>query len=122
MPQLQAIKGLDSLMDGALNERFNIEWARLLGNVFDPNTDPKAKRSITVTIEVVPEEDRTSGSFKGRVTSKLAPAATIVKPIYLDVGDDGKVVASEMTKQVPGQIDMEGKVNIPNVVNFNREG
>ena len=46
------IKQLDELMDGALTERFNREMERVLGNVFDPNTNPKAKRQIQIVIDI----------------------------------------------------------------------
>lgn len=44
MAQVRQIGKLDELMDGALTERFNYEMERVLQNVFDPNTNPKAKR------------------------------------------------------------------------------
>ena len=122
MAQLQAIKGLDSLMDGALNERFTKEFDRVLANVFDPNTDPKAKRTITISIDVMPSDDRTQASFRGRVVTKLAASVPITKPIYLEQGENGTFKATEMTHQVPGQIGMDGHVNMPNVVKFNQQG
>lgn len=42
MAQTRQIKKLDELMDGALTERFNYEMERVLNNVFDQNTNPKA--------------------------------------------------------------------------------
>lgn len=42
MAQSRQIKKLDELMDGALTERFNLEMERVLNNVFDQNTNPKA--------------------------------------------------------------------------------
>lgn len=122
MATLQAIRGLDTLMDGALNERFEREWSRLMSNVFDPNTDPKAKRTINITIEVKPSEDRMSCQFVGKVVSRLAPCAAIVKPLYIEMDDCGRITASEMTGQVPGQIDMDGNVNMPNVIHFDKNG
>lgn len=44
MAQVRQVKKLDELMDGAITERFNRELQRVLENVFDPNTNPKAKR------------------------------------------------------------------------------
>jgi hypothetical protein len=38
--------------------------------------------------------------------------------LYQD--DDGNVTATELTGQVPGQMDMDGNVNIPKVVQFER--
>lgn len=56
MAQTRQIKKLDELMDGALTERFNYEMERVLNNVFDPNTNPKAKRQIQIVIEFAKAE------------------------------------------------------------------
>lgn len=58
MGQPRQIKKLDELMEGALTERFNYEMERVLANVFDPNTSPKAKRQIQIVIDIAPNERR----------------------------------------------------------------
>ena len=54
MANQRQIRNLDELMDGGLTERFNAELRRVLENVFDPNTDHKKKRTITIGISIVP--------------------------------------------------------------------
>ena len=112
MAQTRQIGKLDELMDGALTERFNYEMERVLQNVFDPNTNPKAKRQIQIVIDITPNERRDAAEFKVDVKSKVAQTVML----YQD--DDGNVTATELTGQLPGQVDMDGNVNIPKVVQF----
>ena len=113
------IKQLDELMDGALTERFNAEMERVLNNVFDPNTNPKAKRQIQIVIDIAPNERRDAAEFKVDVKSKIAPPVAIAQTVFLHMDDEGNVTATEMTKEVPGQIGMDGSVQaLPSVIEF----
>lgn len=113
------IRQLDELMDGALTERFNREMARVLENVFDPNTNPKAKRQIQITVDIVPDERRQAAKFSVDVKSKVAAPVPIAQMVFLDRDDEGNVTAEEITRQVPGQIDMDGKEQpLPKVIEF----
>lgn len=115
------IKKLDELMDGALTERFNQVMDEVMKNAVDPNTDPKAKRQIKIIIDVIPNERRDTASFKTHVESKVAPRVPISQVVFLRVGDDGSITATEVTSQVPGQISMEGTEQaFPNVLEFNK--
>jgi hypothetical protein len=115
------IKQLDELMDGALTERFNMAMERVLQNVFDPNTDPKAKREITISIQIQPNEKRTAAGFKVDVKCKTAPPVAMEQTCFLWQDDEGNVTATEITKQIPGQIDMDGKEQpLPRVVEFGK--
>lgn len=118
MGQTRQIKKLDELMDGALTERFNYEMERVLNNVFDLNTDPKKKRQISIVIDIAPNERRDAAEFRVDVKSKLAAPMAIAQTVMIYQDDDGNVTATEISNQVPGQIDMDGKVTIPKVVHF----
>lgn len=113
---------LDELMDGALTERFNYEMERVLQNVFDVNTNPKAKRQIQIIIDIAPNERRDAAEFKVDVKSKLAPPIAVAQTVMIYRDDYGNVTATEITNQVAGQMDMEGNVNIPKVVSFDTAG
>lgn len=115
------IKKLDELMDGALTERFNYEMERVLNNVFDMNTDPRKKRQVQIVIDITPNERRDAAEFKVDVKSKLAPPVAIAQTVMIYQDDSGNVTATEITSAVPGQIDMDGAVNIPRVVEFNAD-
>ena len=116
------IKQLDELMDGALTERFNLEMERVLANVFDPNTDAKAKRQIQIVIDIKPNERRDAAEFKVDVKSKIAAPVAMAQTVFLHMDDHGNVTATEITREVPGQIDIDGNVQaLPRVVEFNSE-
>jgi len=118
MAQQRQIKKLDELMDGALTERFNYEMDRVLQNVFDLNADPKKKRQIQIIIEITPNERRDAAEFKVDVKSRLAQPMPVAQTVMLYQDDDGNVTATEITNQIPGQMNMDGGVTIPKVVQF----
>lgn len=118
MAQSRQIGKLDELMDGALTERFNYEMARVLQNVFDPNTNPKEKRQIQIVIHITPNERRDAAEFKLDVKSKVAAPIAVAQTVMLHQTDDGNVTATELTREIPGQIDVDGNVTIPKVVQF----
>lgn len=120
MAQARQIKKLDELMDGALTERFNYEMERVLNNVFDPNTSPKAKRQIQIVIDITPNERRDAAEFKVDVKSKTAPPVAVTQTVFLTMDDQGNVTATEMTNQVPGQINIDGEVSIPRIIEFSK--
>ena len=113
------IRQLDELMNGALTERFNREMERVLENVFDLNTKAKVKRQIIITVDIVPNDRRDAATFRVDVRSKLAPPEAIDQTVLLDIHADGSVTATEVTREVPGQIDMDGNEQpLPNVLEF----
>lgn len=113
------IRKLDELMNGALTERFNREMARVLENVFDMNTKAKVKRQIVIAVDIVPNERRDAATFRVDVRSKLAPPEAIDQTVFLDLHTDGSVTATEMTREVPGQMDMDGNEQpLPNILEF----
>lgn len=125
MPTQRQISKLDELMDGALTERFNAEFSRVLRNCFDPNTNPKAKRRVQITIDMIPNERRDAAEFKFLVKGTIAPPVASSQTVMLHMADDGTVTATELTDQIPGQVAMDESVTIPTVVEFNttrREG
>lgn len=120
MSQYTQINKLDDLMDGQITERFNVELRRVMENCCDPNTEPTAKRQINIQFEIVPTEDRTSAQFKAKVTSRIAGYVPVAKSMLIETDDDGTVIATEKTGQVPGQVDMDGKTHIPKMVVFEK--
>lgn len=88
-------------------------------NVFNPNTDPKKKRIVTLQVTITPNDRRDDCDFKVRVTSKLAPYADLSQTVMLELQGDGTVKATERTEQIPGQIDYEGNEQpMPKVLSF----
>ena len=116
---MKEITNLDQLMNGALTERFNSEIKKVWKNVLDPNTDPKAKRKLTMTITLKPNANRDAADMEADVTVKLAPPVAIQQTVYVHQNDDGSIHAMENNGQLPGQVDMYGHVNEPGQAVFN---
>lgn len=112
------LRSLDQMMDGALTERFNAELAKLWDNVFDPNTDPMRTRTISLIFKFKPNERRDAADMMTDVQLKLASPTPLTQTVLIEQHDDGSVTAIERTSQVAGQIDIEGEVNIPRVIEF----
>ena len=122
MANQRPIKSLSDLMDGGVEERFNQELERVWDNVCDPNTPAKAARKVTLEVKIVPTERRDSCDFKVSCTSKLAANCELSHTVMLNFGDDGSIIATERTNQLPGQLDIEGnEAPIPRVMRFSRE-
>ncbi len=116
---MREIKKLDDLMDGAITERFNDALGQVLGNVFDPNTDPEKVREIALVVKLKPNARRDAAEFKTDVKVKLAPPVPLVQTVLMEHRDDGTVIAMERTDQVPGQMDIGGDVTVPRAAEFN---
>ena len=67
----------DSIMSmarGAFEERVDYEMDKVIQNILDPNTKATAKRKITLTIELTPDDERRTIGVQ--VTAKSTLAAT----------------------------------------------
>lgn len=62
---------IESIDGGAVLEQVNHVLGQVWKNVQDPNTDPEAKRTITLTIVIEPNDIRESASFDYAVTMKV---------------------------------------------------
>lgn len=73
MEETPQVITLASIADGAALELFQSALTRVLENIQDPNTDHKAKRSITLTTTFSSDdEDRKIGDVQIKVATKLA--------------------------------------------------
>jgi hypothetical protein len=85
---------LDTLANGAAAELFEEELQRVLRNIKDPNTDPKAKRKITLTFEIAPTESRDVGDVHIIASSKIAAFKRVQTVIHMG-HHGGRLVAVE---------------------------
>lgn len=97
-------KSILEMARGAIQERADYEITRLLGNILDPNTAATAKRKLTITLELKPDDDRQSIAVSVTAKSTLAPTNPVVTSLY--VADKETIV--EMVPQVPGQLAVDG--------------
>ncbi len=114
---------LDQLAGGAVAERFRYELGRVLENIQDPNTDPKNKRKITLTLTLEADENRDIANVSVQAKSALAPTKEVTSKLIMDTNSSGKVIGQELRSGMKGQtyIDEDNDVaqdNGEKIVNF----
>lgn len=115
------ISSMSELMDGGVEQRFNEAMREIWQNVQNPNTNPKAKREMTIRITVKPNERRDSAEFTVDVKTKLAAPNALSQLVLLQFNADGSVTATERTEQIPGQLSFDGTEQpLPKVVRFDK--
>lgn len=75
------------MAQGAFQERVDYEMQRCVDNILDVNTKATAKRKITLTIELTPDDDRRQ--IRVNVVAKATLAATNPVATSLCVTTDG---------------------------------
>lgn len=78
MPEIS----IETIGGGVIPERFDRELRRVLKNIADPNTHPKAKREITVKVTIKPSESREIASMTVSCSSKIAPVRDHETSLY----------------------------------------
>lgn len=99
----------ESLGQGAAIERADLELKRVLKNIQDPNTSPKAIREVNIKIKIKPSEDRGAGQVEIQATSKLAPVTEHVTQVYIGKDMLGEPEVSEI---VETQQELFDQVNV----------
>ena len=92
-PEMQ--KSILQMARGAIMERADYEMSRLLANILDPNTSATAKRKLTLTLELKPDDDRQTITVSCTAKPTLAATNPVVTSLY--VADEDSVV--EMVPQ-----------------------
>ena len=110
---------LDMAM-GAIKERADYEMARIIDNILDPNTDPKKKRKLVLTLELMPDSERKTIGVSCTAKSTLAATNPVSTSMCVVAAPGtGEVQVVEMVPQIPGQYSMEGDYQEePKVLNF----
>ena len=98
------------MAQGALEERADKAMAEAIDNILDPNTKATAKRSITLNIEMKPDEERSRIEVSVSVKTKLAALNPVPTTLAIVADGNGEMVVAEMVPQVPGQMSMAGEV------------
>lgn len=86
---------LSTIAGGAAPELFDHAMRRVLDNIGDVNTEPKAKRTITLTVEITPDEDRRLLATVVRSEVKLAAPKGAPTVLYMGVRTGGERFAVE---------------------------
>lgn len=64
---------LDTLSGGAVLGQLSAALDAVAENIADVATEATAKRTVTIVLEITPDEDRALGKLKATVSAKLAP-------------------------------------------------
>lgn len=89
---------LANIGGGAAMELFHAEFQRCLENIQDVNTDPEARRTITITIALAPDEKRSRIDATIKAKSSLAALRPAEALIYL-ARVQGQNIAKEVRRE-----------------------
>lgn len=98
------------MVNGAVQERVDLEVSRVVDNILDVNTEATAKRKITLTIELKPDKERQFITMNAHAKSSLAPVSPVGTTLAITADHNGEMMIAEMTPQVPGQVSLDGDV------------
>jgi hypothetical protein len=90
---------LQNLCGGAIEEVFQREFASVLANIADVNTDPEAKRKITLEFTIEPFEDRSGAHITFACKSKTVPVVAVKGTVFLQRKGLGLVAVPHDPKQ-----------------------
>lgn len=93
---------IESLANGAVQEKLNVELEKVFKNIADVNTKSNAKRSVTVKLDFYPNDERDKVDLTVQLKTTLAPV-TDVNTLVLTEEMDGKVYANELKSGAKGQ-------------------
>lgn len=99
---------LETLAGGAFAEKVNEALAQVAENILDPNTEPTAKREITVKIKFTPNKNRTLVGTTISVQPKLAPSEAIETQMAMGMNmRTGGIEFAEYDGQIRGQMKLQ---------------
>lgn len=105
---------LKEMVGGALQEKFQHSFERVMENLQDRNTPFKDKREIVIKMTFAQNEQRDHVVASVKVTEKLASQGELVTQFAM--GKDlrtGEVIAEEYGNQLKGQIALDtSKVDV----------
>lgn len=103
---------LATLGEGAAEELFQRELARVLDNIRDPNTQWKKPRKVVLELTIQPDEERQVGTTVIACTSKLAPTKGNQTTLYMGFREGRLVAVEQNPKQLRLDVEPAGPVAI----------
>lgn len=102
---------LNEFAEGALQEKFDSEFQKVLENIQDPNTSWKAPRKLILELKFSTDEERELSLVDIIAKSTLAISKQATAKILIGMDGKGGYLANELNTQIPGQqrlrVDME---------------
>lgn len=102
---------LSNFAEGALQEKFDKEFQKILANIQDLNTNWKTPRKLVIEMKFSTDEDRELSLIDITTKSVLAISKQATARILIGADGKGGYLANELRTQVPGQqrirVDME---------------
>lgn len=102
-------KSILEMWQGAFMELADYGMAKLLDDIMDPNTQATSTRTLTITLKLTPNEQRS------KMTVECTPKLSFGKMLPLGttlhaVADrsTGEMCMVEATPQIPGQMGFDG--------------
>lgn len=103
-------KSILQMAKGAIEERVDYEMNRVVDNILDRSTKATAKRKITLTIELTPDDNREVIGVSVTAKSTLAATNPVNTSLAIIADENGEMCVAEMIAEVPGQMNMGGEV------------
>lgn len=101
-------KSILEMARGAISERVDYEMSRVVDNILDLNTKATAKRKVTLTVEIEPDDMRQTLGVKVTAKSTLAPTNPVSTSLFVTADENGELAVVEMTPNIPGQLMFDG--------------
>lgn len=95
---------LSDLANGAIQEKLDYELKKVFDNIHDLNTKAQDKRTVTIKLDFIPDENRQTVIVESNFTTKLANVKGVSTTVL--TGRDltsGNVEAKELKSNAPGQ-------------------
>ncbi|UFT98125.1 replication terminator protein [Radiobacillus kanasensis] len=104
MTQKQIDLPLSQMANGAIQEKLDYELKKVFDNIHDPNTKAEDKRTVTIKLEFVPDENRQTVKLNSNIAIKLANVLDTSVTVLTDKDlANGMIEAKELKSKVPGQ-------------------
>jgi hypothetical protein len=102
---------------GAFQERCDYEMGRIIENILDVNTKATAKRAITLTISLVPDDTRENISVSVTAKSLLAINTPVTTNLFVTEDEGGNTLIAEMVPNVQTSL-FDGEQTSPKILKF----
>lgn len=103
-----ARSSLLQMAKGAIQERVDYEVSKVIDNILDTNTDPTAKRKVTLTLELKPDKERSVVAITASAKATLAPTVPVGTSLVITADGEGEMMLAEIVPNVPGQMSLDG--------------